>query len=395
MPRAICLVHHVGIQAYPYLIDTAKSLAQAGWQVDVLAWADAPLPEYQFQDPRIHTHRFHHVARGDSSIHHLVRFVAYVVWAVAVACRRHYSSFIGFDQNGLIAASLASLISGNAPVLYYSPELHVSKDLTALKDRVKKQMERLFSRHAKAIIVQNRRRADILIRDNGLGAKQVYLVPNAPLAGDDFTCPPDFLPNLLARHGIHGSRIVVLHIGTISDLTRVREIAQTVDEWPSKCILVVHGWGQPEYIEELIRFASRYDPPRIIISRSVLPYDELQGLVRLADIGLALYLGDIVNRYEMASGKLYQYMKAGLPVITSDFPALREVVETNEAGVCIDGEEMEGLSAAVTRLALDSALRQRFGQNAHRAFLEKYAYEKEFAPVLSFLDSLGSEAVAR
>jgi glycosyltransferase involved in cell wall biosynthesis len=388
MPKTICLIHHAGIQGYPYLIDTAKVLAQTGWQVDVIALNDDPLPSYRFQDPRIHAYRFPYVLKGAGKLQRLVRFSLYIPWAIATACRRRYSAFIGFDQNGLIAAFLTSLRSSRAPVLYYVPELHVSTDLTSAMDRFKKVLERFFSQRAKAVIIQDRRRADIFIQDNRLSPEQVYLVPNAPLAGNGSMRRTDYLPRLLAQHGIQDSKTIVLHIGTVADVTRVRDIAQTVDRWPPGCVFVVHGWGSPDYIKEIQRLALCHLPPRIIVDTEVLPYDRLDTLVCSADIGLALYDGGITNRYEMASGKLYQYMKTGIPVIASDFPAMREVLEGNDAGICVDGSDMTTLMAAIHLLAVNPGLRERYGQNARRVFLEKYAYEQNFTSVLSLLNSL-------
>jgi glycosyltransferase involved in cell wall biosynthesis len=392
--RSACLIHHAGIQGYPYLINTANVLAQAGWQVYVIALSDDPLPSYRFQDPRIYAYRFPHIVKGVGKLQRLARFSLYILWAVTIALRRRCSAFIGFDQNGLIAASLASLRSSWAPVLYYVPELHVSTDLTSAMDRFKKLLERFFSRRAVSAIIQDRRRADVLAQDNGLDPKRVYIVPNAPLAGDGSIRRTDYLPRLLAQHGIEDSKTIVLHIGTVADVTRVRDIAQTVDRWPPACVFVVHGWGLPDYIKEIQRLALCDLPPRIIVDTEVLPYDQLDTLVCSADIGLALYDGGTTNRYEMASGKLYQYMKTGIPVIASDFPAMREVVEGNDAGICVDGSDMSTLVEAVHLLAGDPELCQRYGQNARRAFLEKYACERNLAPVLSLLESLLSRGAS-
>lgn len=391
MNRSICLIHHAGIQGYPYLMDTAKLLAHEGWEVGVLALRDAPLPEYDFRDKNIQTYRFPLNIEGGSLKQKIKRVTSYIFWAARTARKRRYSVYMGFDQNGLFAASLASLRLRGAPVIYYSPELHFSGDLTSVTDRLKKSLERLFSRRSEAVITQDRRRADVLIKDNGLKVDRVYIVPNAPLAAQGYSGRKDYLSRLLSQCGIGNDRIIVLLMGTLADWTMAKEIVRSVEGWPPECVLVVHGWGEKGYVEELRRLAGEQNPRRVLISTNVLDYDDMEGLTAAADIGLALYRGGTTNIYEMgSSGKLYGYMKAGIPVITSDFPGLREVVEKNKAGICIDSTRRENIVKAVTQLAEDFALRRRYGENARKAFLEKYAYERNFGPILSLLDSLSS-----
>jgi glycosyltransferase involved in cell wall biosynthesis len=388
MQKTICLIHHAGIQGYPYLIDTAKLLAREGWNVDVLALSDAPLPEYNFQDANIRIFRFPHNITGGALKQKIRRVTGYIFWAVKTAQRRQYSVFMGFDQNGLIAASLASMRSGGVPVLFYSPELHFSGDLESITDRLKKKLEIYFSRRSKAVIIQDRRRADVLIKDNGLNNERVYIVPNAPLASDNSIVKKDYLCRLLSQYRVEANKVIVLYMGVLEELYRVKDIALSVDKWPNECVFILHGWGDKKYVEELQKIANRYNPPRVILHPKVLSYDDLPILPCSADIGIAIYRGNSINRYEMASGKLYQYMKAGLPVIASDFPNLKEVVEDNALGICINSDEIENLVSAVTQLAANPELRRNYGMNARRVFIEKYAYERNFAQVLSLLNSL-------
>lgn len=69
-----------------------------------------------------------------------------------------------------------------------------------------------------------------------------------------------------------------------------------------------------------------------------------------------------------------QALLVGRPVISYDIDGAREVV-LPETGVLLAPWDLEGLSAAVLRLAGDSALRAAMGQEGRRRFAEQFRHE--------------------
>jgi glycosyltransferase involved in cell wall biosynthesis len=355
----------------------------------VLAWSDDPLPNYQFKDSRIRVYRYKPPVFGSGSWKQALRFVIYAPWAVSIALRHRYYAFIGFDQNGLIAAYFSSLLQKDVPLIYYVPELHISSDQKTWIERLKKSFEIYCSSHTHLIVCLGERPANALVKDNHLDLIRVVIVPNGPLAGNHTPKRTTYLKDLLSQHGIFDNKIIFLHMGTIADWTRVKEIVRNVEQWPSDSILVIHGWGNLGYINAVKEIANQYKPSRVIFSTMIFDYDELNELVGSADVGIALYDIRSINDYEMTSGKLFEYMKAGIPSITCDFPNLKLVIEDNQAGICVRSDRLEeDLVNAVNEMVNNEDLRLQMGRNARRVFVEKYAYEKGFASVLGFLDSV-------
>jgi glycosyltransferase involved in cell wall biosynthesis len=122
----------------------------------------------------------------------------------------------------------------------------------------------------------------------------------------------------------------------------VQELAQSAKKWDSTWTLILHGWKvKRDYLDELKKAC---DGKHVILSEEVVELEQLDELVSSADIGIALYKPVDRNIYDMAqsSGKIWQYLRCGLPVITVDFPSLQEMMTDGRFGVCVhQPEEME------------------------------------------------------
>jgi len=62
--------------------------------------------------------------------------------------------------------------------------------------------------------------------------------------------------------------------------------------------------------------------------------------------------------------KLSEYINAGLPVIGSDVPEIREVLTESKCGLLVDATKPEEIASAFVRLATDSSLRRTLADNA-------------------------------
>lgn len=137
---------------------------------------------------------------------------------------------------------------------------------------------------------------------------------------------------------------------------------------------LVYGPVKEEYLEEL----RRQDVHLKMKYGGVLAYPEIFPALQGASAG---YICDLPFKRHMEGlpVKLFDYMASGLPVIASDFPLWREIVEGNNCGICVDPLRPEQIAQAVRDLHADSALRAEMGRNGLKGVTEKYNWELESA----------------
>lgn len=86
--------------------------------------------------------------------------------------------------------------------------------------------------------------------------------------------------------------------------------------------------------------------------------------------------------------KLFEYMAAGLPVIASNFPLWKEIVEGNKCGLVVDPLKPEEIAKSIEYLMENPEIRIRMGENGRKAVLEKYNWEKESQKLISLYEKL-------
>jgi len=97
---------------------------------------------------------------------------------------------------------------------------------------------------------------------------------------------------------------------------------------------------------------------------------------QLVEADLALAVLQPIERYVAALPvKLFEYMACALPVIISDFPANRAVVAGADCGLLVDPSSADAVAAAIARLLTGPTEARRLGQNGRRAFETQYNWQ--------------------
>lgn len=90
------------------------------------------------------------------------------------------------------------------------------------------------------------------------------------------------------------------------------------------------------------------------------------------------------NRKGSQPNKLFEYMAAGLPVICSDEPLWVEEIESVNAGICVNPEDVSAIREAIVKLLNDRELAQEMGRNGRRAVETKYSWTAEAEKLSKF-----------
>lgn len=169
----------------------------------------------------------------------------------------------------------------------------------------------------------------------------------------------------------------LLYIGRASQYRGVLECAEYVERWNKQNEqkkLELHAYG-PE--EEIAR--NLHEQGRLVYHGS-MDYAELIKRLPDYDIGVCLW-HPIKKYYRNLPLKNFDYMSAGLPVITSNFGNLRKYIDESGAGICIDPFSYEQFRDAITRMT-DINERLAFSRNGLE-WTKRNSFQTEAEPYVS------------
>lgn len=155
-------------------------------------------------------------------------------------------------------------------------------------------------------------------------------------------------------------------------LDRIVRAARFVDEG---CVIVLMGKGpeQPA-IERMIEEEHVGDRVKTV---PFIPYDRLLTWTASADIGLCIFSsGDSVNIASALPNKLWEYIMAGLPVLTTH-SGIGAVLAHYGIGTTIDSLEPRAIALAINGMLADRQSLERMHLNALEACQRELCWEVE------------------
>lgn len=250
----------------------------------------------------------------------------------------------------------------DAPVVYDSHELwpHRNRaDARRRKTWVLERVDRFFARKARAVVTVNESIARHM--EDRYRIPEVVVLRNTPLlsAGrpDEGIAPLHLPPPRL------------IYAGGIQTHRGIEELIQAMPSIPQGTLVLI-GPGNERYRESLEKLAETHGVHERVRFTGLVKQEALVATIAQGDVGFALIKNYCLSYYLSLPNKFFEYLHAGLPVIASDFPEMRRLVDRYEVGVTCDPADPAAIAKAVTDLLGRPDDMERMRKNAQRAAAE-------------------------
>jgi glycosyltransferase involved in cell wall biosynthesis len=226
----------------------------------------------------------------------------------------------------------------------------------------------------------------LLIESYGVHPERVHTV------ADGTTVPPSSIARPSAS-----VPPAVYYVGQLYPWKGAGLVVDAAARVPEARFVIVGGMpngqrGDPD-VDALARQARDVGAADRVELRGYLPYHRVAEELRHASVALLPLPDEPVARYFTSPLKLFDYMAAGVPIVASDLPALREVLRDGENGLLAEAGNADAFAAAIRRFLTDPALADRIGRQA-RADVERYSWDARAAALLDFIGGAGNRSVA-
>jgi glycosyltransferase involved in cell wall biosynthesis len=283
-----------------------------------------------------------------------------------------------------IPVALRLARASGAAVVYDALDLYAdARSLSRLPGVVRsliRARERSWAHQAGAVVTVNDELADVL--EARFGIPRPAVVMNCAPRWDAPSPPPRRFHAALA---LPDDARVVLYHGGLEPERGIEQLLAIAPSLPPRDHVVLMGYGR---LRDALDLRVRDDQAlrgRVHLVDAVPPAD-LLGWVASADVAVAAIQGTTLNHRLATPNKLFEALAAGVPVVASDFPAMRRIVIDDPDGplgaVC-DPADVEALGRAIGDiLGRGDEEREALRGRCRHAARERYAWEQQLEVLL-------------
>lgn len=176
----------------------------------------------------------------------------------------------------------------------------------------------------------------------------------------------------------------VCYVGGIGATRGIRELVRASALWRTPTRLSLAGNFSEATLETSVRRLpgwSRVD------MHGHLDRAGVRRIMARAVAGLVT-LHPTSNYIEALPVKMFEYMAAGIPVIASDFPLWRSIIDAERCGICVDPLDPAAIAEAIDYLVTHPEAARHMGENGRRAVMATYNWAAQATHLLEFYGAI-------
>ncbi|WP_335909115.1 glycosyltransferase [Shewanella indica] len=164
----------------------------------------------------------------------------------------------------------------------------------------------------------------------------------------------------------------VCYLGGIAEIRGIKEVIASLIDAPL-ARLNLAGRFSEAHVESDVK---TWDAWQQVNQLGFIDRKEAAEVLARSKAGIVTF-HEYPNHVDAQPNKMFEYMSAGLPIITSNFPMWKEVVEGNQCGICVDPLDSKAIASAINYILENKEEAQRMGENGLKAVNEKYNWAAE------------------
>jgi glycosyltransferase involved in cell wall biosynthesis len=176
----------------------------------------------------------------------------------------------------------------------------------------------------------------------------------------------------------------ICYVGLMSKIRGIEEMVSMLEFTDAKMTLI--GEFQSKEEEALIRSLPTWEKVNFLGKKN---RTEVAAILSQSKMGIVIFHPE-PNHINAQPNKIFEYMAASLPIVTSDFPLWKSIVTKHNAGVCANPLVPKEIAAAVNVLLRNEAQSFQMGKNGQKAVREIFNWKQEEVKLIKLYEQLSS-----
>lgn len=184
----------------------------------------------------------------------------------------------------------------------------------------------------------------------------------------------------------------VLYLGGITPIRGIEELIRAFkivhNQLPVAKLVFVGSFESLSFKEKINQLIHELNLMDVVEFQGKVPYTEINAFLLNASVGIIPYL-PVPNHLVCLPNKLFEYMAAGIPVVASDFPHYRKVVETANSGKLVNPEDPNDIAKGILALLNRQSSLEFHSARGKKSFETIYNWDNEEKKLIEFYHTFG------
>ncbi len=260
-------------------------------------------------------------------------------------------------------------------------EIHVTK-----KNFISK---RVFKKVLRVIAITKGLR-QFYIKEYGIDFNKIHWSPDA-VDLDEFSAPHMTQKYLREKYGLPINKKIIGYVGKFKTMGKRKGVEELIKVFPKllksnkNVFLMLVGVELSEANEIQSIFNDLCIMGNTYKMINHVPREEVINYLRISDLLIMNYPNIEHYAHYMSPMKLFEYMASKKPIVASDLPSIREILNDNNS-ILINPDSERGLENGIIKLLNDDYLSNQISKQAF-ADVQCHTWQKRAEEILDFIKS--------
>ena len=326
------------------VIRECKSLTKKGYDVTVIAyWLEGLNVEERENGYNIIRIPLLTQSWSKHPIIQIIKYLEFLIKSFLITKKIKPDICHGHNPDGLLIGCFVKFFL-RSKLIYDSHELwsdsiHLNGDKQILY-KIGRKIEKILIKYAEVVIAVNQSILDVIRKENNI--KCTAVVRNIPHA---IECVTQFTKKEL---GFPDCDFNIIYVGNIEKGRGIDVLIKSMAMVHNNIGLVLMGNDSAfkRYMEELSKTKKLESRIRFIES---VPPNQILSVCKLADVGIAPIQNLCKSYYLSLPNKIFEYIHSELPVLVSDFPEMKNIIDNYSVGEVFNVDEPSSLIEEINK----------------------------------------------
>lgn len=321
--KRVCILTHTECVEYidARVLKEAVSLKQAGYDVLVVAANHSHLPLTQAVQG-ILIHRTQHCDKS---------FSFPLALEMIMLSRKSKANIYHAHDLPMLAVAWLARFPSLAPLVYDCHELWVDR-----KVECKNILTRVFEKALECFLIRCSKATLVVSESIASKLKSRYHIKRPTVL---FNSPSYENPGrndiLRTNLNIPADKKILLYAGAVTSNRGIEQTILALKMLPN-CAMVILGYDLHNHTSKVKALAATIGVSDRVFFHPAIPHNEVAYYTASADIGTILIQNICLSYYYCMPNKLFECIMAGLPIIASDFPDMKAVIDKYNIGLTVN-----------------------------------------------------------